>query len=118
MAGDAERDDAELRARLSTLSERISEAERGSTKTADAAQPDRTLGRALSQGMRAMGEFVGGVGVGAAIGWQLDEWFGTAPALLLAFLALGTAAGFYNVYRTAAKPTGDDDRRVRPPRRK
>ena len=50
-------------------------------------------------------EFVAGIGVGALLGWLLDRWLGTSPALLIGFLALGTAAGFWNVYRIAVKPT-------------
>lgn len=99
------KDDAELRARLSALSDKLAEAERPSGKSSGEAPTDRVMGQALSQGMRAMGEFVGAVGVSALIGWQLDEWLHSSPAALLVFLALGTAAGFYNVYRLAAKPT-------------
>lgn len=99
------KDDAELRARLSGLSDKLAEAERPSGKSSGEAPTDRVMGQALSQGMRAMGEFVGAVGVGAVIGWQLDVWFGTDPALLLIFLALVTAAGFWNVYRMSAGPT-------------
>lgn len=58
----------------------------------------------MSLGIRVMSEFVAGVAVGALIGWQLDIWFRTSPVLLIVFLALGTAAGFWNVYRIAVKP--------------
>jgi ATP synthase protein I len=47
-----------------------------------------------------------GIVVGALIGWQLDIWCKTSPVLLIVFLTLGTAAGFWNVYRIATKPTG------------
>lgn len=103
MAGEEHGQDAELRARLDALGKRLSGDAPG---TSDAERPaDGAMGQAMSQGMRAMGEFVGAVGVSAVIGWQIDEWIGSSPALLLIFLALGTAAGFYNVYRIAAKPT-------------
>lgn len=109
MAGDrddksgGEPADAELQARLDALGKRLA----GETPEEPEAgrPPDGAMGQAMGQGMRAMGEFVGAVGVSALIGWQLDEWLHSSPAALLVFLALGTAAGFYNVYRLAAKPT-------------
>ena len=103
MAGEG--DDAELRARLATLSQKLAETGRAPEKAATETPVDGSTSRAMSQGMRALGEFVGAVGVSAAIGWQLDSWLNTAPALLLVFLALGTAAGFWNIYRMSAGPS-------------
>jgi len=59
----------------------------------------------MSLGFRVLTEFVAGIGVGAVVGWQLDKWLKTSPILLIVFLTLGTAAGFWNVYRIAVKPT-------------
>ena len=104
--GDARpgKSDAELKARMDALSDRLQRA--GAPETADGDRPaDGAMGQAMGQGMRAMGEFVGAVGVSALIGWQIDEWLNTTPFLLLIFLALGTVAGFWNVYRIAARPT-------------
>ncbi|HMN73134.1 MAG TPA: AtpZ/AtpI family protein [Rhodoblastus sp.] len=101
----AEGDDAELKARLAALSQKLAESGQAAGKPAEDQPLDGATGRAMSQGMRALGEFVGAVAVGAAIGWKLDDWFGTGPALLLVFLALGTAAGFWNIYRMSAGPT-------------
>ena len=98
-------DDAELKARLAALSKKLAEAGQAPEKSADLTPIDGSTGRAMSQGMRALGEFVGAVGVSAAIGWQLDAWLNTAPALLLVFLALGTVAGFWNIYRMSAGPS-------------
>ena len=104
MADGNDGNDAELRARLDALAGRLSD--RKTAPQPDGDKPDGgASGQAMSQGMRAMGEFVGAIGVSALIGWQIDEWLHSSPALLLIFLALGTAAGFYNVYRMAAKPT-------------
>lgn len=64
-----------------------------------------SLGGAMSTGFRVMSEFVAAVAVGGLIGWQCDKWFGTSPVLLILFLMLGTAAGFWTVYRIATKPT-------------
>jgi len=43
---------------------------------------------------------VGGI-VGAAIGWGLDELFGTLPLFLIVFILLGFAAGIRTVMRSA-----------------
>jgi ATP synthase protein I len=51
--------------------------------------------------MRLMTEILVGFGMGAAIGWQLDKWFGTRPWLMLVWLVLGGAAGIMNAYRQA-----------------
>ena len=59
----------------------------------------------MSLGFRVLTEFTAGIVIGAIIGWQLDTWLHTSPILLIIFLVLGTAAGFWNVYRIAAKPT-------------
>ncbi len=64
-----------------------------------------SIGSAMSTGLRVMSEFVAAVAVGGLIGWQCDKWFGTSPILLILFLMLGTAAGFWTVYRIATKPT-------------
>lgn len=64
-----------------------------------------SIGSAMSTGFRVMSEFVAAVAVGGLIGWQCDRWFGTSPILLILFLLLGTAAGFWTVYRIAMKPT-------------
>ena len=42
---------------------------------------------------------VSGPAVGFAIGYGLDHWLGTNPWCKLAFLFIGIAAGFLNVYR-------------------
>lgn len=101
-----ESSDAELKARLEALSGRLSGANGAATGKDGDKPADGAMGQAMGQGMRAMGEFVGAIVVSALIGWQLDEWIGSGPAFLLGFLALGTAAGFWNVYRMAARTSG------------
>lgn len=101
-------EDKELRARLDKLSgalveQRLEASERRTQETANVANGE--TGRALSLGFRVLSEFVAGVVVGFLIGWQLDIWLSTSPLFLIVFLALGTAAGFWNVYRIAARPT-------------
>ena len=41
--------------------------------------------------------------MGGFIGWALDRLFGTAPWLMVLFVALGFAAGMLNVIRGAQK---------------
>lgn len=107
-AGKDDKDDAALRARLESLSQQLAQKKEG----AQAPNPvgsDLTggnVGQAMTLGFRVMSEFVAAIIVGAVLGWQFDTWLGTAPALLIVFLALGTAAGFWNVYRIATRPAG------------
>lgn len=59
-----------------------------------------TAGRAL----RASAELIGGLIVGAAIGWFLDEWMGNKkPVMFVLFFLLGAAAGILNVVRSAMR---------------
>lgn len=99
-------DDAALHARLARLSTSLDAQDKASSDKAKSDLGNNTLGGAMSLGFRVLTEFVAGVSVGALIGWQLDVWLKTSPILLIVFLTLGTAAGFWNVYRIAAKPTG------------
>jgi ATP synthase protein I len=100
---DDKQSDADLRARLDSLSSSLDAQE---TREPKAPVQDTSLAGAMSIGFQVLSEFVAGIVVGALIGWQLDKWFHTSPILLIVFLTLGTAAGFWNVYRIAAKPTG------------
>ena len=59
---------------------------------------------ALNLGARVMTEMVASVAVGGFIGWQLDRWLGSSPLLLILFIGLGIAAGFWSIYRVATKP--------------
>ena len=64
-------------------------------------RPDRS---ALPKGMAAiMGrvatELVGGVVVGAFIGWALDRWLDTSPLFMLVMFFMGAIAGMLNVWR-------------------
>ena len=52
-------------------------------------------------------ELVAGLVVGGGIGWLLDRWLGTRPAMLLIFFALGAAAGMLNVIRAAKQMNRD-----------
>jgi ATP synthase protein I len=112
MPDDAEKtgsSDAELKARLDRLSAGINSGaadravERKDAASASAAQ---STGRAMGVGFRVVSELVAGVLVGGGIGWGIDRLFGTAPFGLIVMLVVGMGAGFWNVYRLAARPTG------------
>ena len=101
--------DDPLQSRLDHLGKAL-DAERGASQKAGVDLQARTTGSAMNLGLRVLTEFVAAVVIGALLGWQLDEWFGTAPICLIVLIALGTAAGFWNVYRLASGPT------AKPPR--
>jgi len=48
------------------------------------------------------------VGIGAGIGWYLDQRWGTDPWLAVVGLLLGSAAGFIELWRMVQR-SGDDD---------
>jgi ATP synthase protein I len=50
----------------------------------------------------------GSVGVGAGIGWWLDQRWGTDPWLAVVGVLLGSAAGFTELWRMVQR-SGDDD---------
>ena len=95
-----------LQNRLDKLGKALDAERLPSQKAGDDDSHAKTTGAAMNLGVRALTEFVAAVAVGALLGWQLDKWLGTAPFCLVGLLALGTAAGFWNVYKIAAAPTG------------
>lgn len=97
--------DDPLQNRLDTLGKAL-DAERAASQKAGAAGDMRSTGQAMNLGFRALAEFVAAVAVGGLLGWQFDVWLGSSPLCLIALLALGMAAGFWNVYKIAAAPTG------------
>src|SRR5688500_7642169 len=50
-------------------------------------------GSALARGLRLSAEMVGGVIVGAGLGWLIDYGLGTSPLGFIVFLMLGFAGG-------------------------
>ena len=106
-AGDPD-DDAAMRARLRDLSGALDDHRKaaGMPRTPPGGlQAPNGVGQAMSLGFRVMSEFVAAVVVGGFIGWMIDRGLGTSPAGLIVFLGLGTAAGFWSVYRIAMRPT-------------
>ncbi len=43
------------------------------------------------------------IAVGLLFGYYLDKWLGTEPWMLITFLLLGIASGFYNLLRGLSK---------------
>ena len=102
-----DQEDRDLKARLEALSNELKVKQsdlRGSAQDEKDAHVTRT-GQAMSLGFRVLSEFVAGVIVGGFLGWQIDLWLGTEPFGFIVFLGLGTAAGFWNVYKLAATTT-------------
>jgi ATP synthase protein I len=89
--------EAALSARLKRLGERLDHTSRPSETGTRQVTDTSAFGR----GFRLSSEMVGGVLVGAGLGWLLDRWLGTSPWGLIVFLLLGFAAGILNVMRAA-----------------
>ena len=104
---DGGKDDEALKARLGRLSGQLGERNKRPDRTGNEVDVSASsTSRALSLGMRVISEFVGGVIAGGGVGWLLDKLFSTQPLFLIVFIGLGTATGFWNVYRMAAGSTG------------
>lgn len=108
MAAPEDGDDAAQRARLKDLSSALDNQRSTSAPQAGSAGVSAPggIGQAVNLGFRVMSEFVASVVVGAVIGWAIDHWLGSSPVALILFIGLGTAAGFWNVYRIAVGSSG------------
>ncbi|HRJ69045.1 MAG TPA: AtpZ/AtpI family protein [Beijerinckiaceae bacterium] len=97
-----------LQARLDELTKALDAKRQGSEEAArsKSSGSDTGIGKAMGAGFRVASELAAAILVGGFLGWQLDLWFGSTPWFLMIFLILGIVAGFWNVYRLAAKPTG------------
>ena len=98
-------EEADLSARLQSLGQRLAHKEGASRKT-EAEPSSKSDPSALARGFRLSTELVGGVAVGAFIGWALDRWLGISPWGMIVFLLLGFAAGVINVMRAAGVSSG------------
>jgi ATP synthase protein I len=73
----------------------------------------RELGRYSALGL----EMAISVVVGLGIGYYLDKWLGTAPWMMILWIAFGFAAGVRSLYRAAVRagqapePKDQDDER-------
>lgn len=92
-------EEAQLSARLQRLGERLASADRLSENASGPRDNARRSG--FARGFQLSSELVGGVVVGAGIGWGLDHWLGMSPWGLIVFVLLGFAAGVLNLMRAA-----------------
>lgn len=84
-----------LSARLRALRERVDKADGGPGDGGGPTGSASAMGMALRLGV----ELASGLVVGGGVGWLLDRWWGTRPAMLILFFFLGAAAGIVNVFR-------------------
>ena len=103
-------DEAALSARLRRLGDRLdqSRASQPTEPTPDARSV--TDGSAMARGLRLSSELVGGVLVGAVIGYMLDRWLGISPWGFIVFVLLGFVAGMLNLMRAAGFLAAPGDR--------
>jgi ATP synthase protein I len=104
-------DEAALSARLRHLGDKLDK-RRASQPSEPTPTPAAADPSALARGLRLSSELVGGVLVGAVIGWLVDFVPHVRPWGFIVFVLLGFAAGMLNLMRAAgflAKP-GDRER--------
>lgn len=100
-----------IRKRSEELGRKL-DAARGEAQKHDAGRSragDPGKGEALGRAMRISTELIGGVVVGAGLGWMLDKWLGTFPWLFILFFLLGSAAGMLNVVRAGMQMKSGPD---------
>lgn len=95
---DAMREADALRKRLDALKAELGTVQQEEMDKAAKADQHRDSG-AIGKGIRAGSELLAGVLVGGGIGYFLDSHTGLSPLFLVAFVLIGMAAGFWNVYR-------------------
>jgi ATP synthase protein I len=100
-------DEAALSARLRRLGDQLGRQQPGEPSETRGARPVADAS-GYARGFRLSSELVGGVLVGAAIGWALDRVLGISPWGLIVFLLLGFVAGVVNVIRAAGVAPGGD----------
>ncbi len=93
-------DEAALSARLRRLGDRLGQ-QRPDEPSETGRGPPAADASGYARGFRLSSELVGGVLLGAGIGWALDRVLGISPWGLIVFLLLGFVAGVMNVMRTA-----------------
>jgi ATP synthase protein I len=65
----------------------------------DTAAPPSAYSKEMNQGIRAFMEMLGVILGSGIMGWVLDDFFGTAPTILIIFVILGIGAAFFNLYK-------------------
>lgn len=88
--------------RADALGKRLDSAKSNSTslpKAAPSTAGNAENGNAMGKALRISTELVGGVIVGAGLGWLIDKALGTWPAFFIILFLLGAAAGMVNIVR-------------------
>ena len=98
-------DEAALTARLQRLGERLAR-DSASRTSAGPGEDGGVTASGYAKGFRLSSELVGGVLVGAGLGWGIDRLLGISPWGFIVFLLLGFAAGVLNVMRSAGVAPG------------
>jgi ATP synthase protein I len=94
-------DEAALSARLKRLGERLDEVHPSRPPDSGPGASPPADSSAMARGFRLSTELVGGVLLGAALGWLLDRWLGSSPWGMIVLVLLGFAGGVLNVMRAA-----------------
>ncbi|MGA2816529.1 MAG: AtpZ/AtpI family protein [Xanthobacteraceae bacterium] len=103
----AHTDEAALSARLRRLGEGLGQARERAGPPSDDTGGDRAAtASGYARGFRLSSELVGGVLVGAGLGWLIDRLLGISPWGFIVFLLLGFVAGVLNVMRSAGVVPG------------
>jgi ATP synthase protein I len=106
-------DEAELTARLQRLGERLDAVAKRPPPSEPTSGSPRADPAGFARAMRLSGEFIGGIVVGAFIGWLVDWLTGVPPWGMIVFLLLGFVAGVFNVLRSVGQmqqPGADDQK--------
>lgn len=90
--------DTELSGRLRELSRRLQE--RRSVRDGEASEGTVPRNSGVAIALRVASDLVGGVIVGAALGWGFDRLFDTSPWGLIVLFLFGFAAGLRNVMKS------------------
>src|SRR5437870_5685879 len=96
---DRRSDEAALSARLDRLGKQLDQERASHPSERVSSTEPKSDASGFARGFRLSSELVGGVLVGAFIGWLLDRWLGISPWGLIVFVLLGFAAGVFNVMR-------------------
>ena len=105
-SNEAHSEEAALSARLRRLGEGLGQAQRTAKPSEDTGGDRATAASGYARGFRLSSELVGGVLVGAGLGWLVDRLLGISPWGFIVFLLLGFAAGVLNVMRSAGVVPG------------
>lgn len=94
--------DDELDVRLGKLKSALNEKKRAEEEAVNQ-EKNKTDWSGLGLAYRMTAEFAAGAGVGALLGYAVDQIFSTTPWGIIVLLIFGCFAGFLNVLRAAGR---------------